>query len=99
MGRGQPTYDLEHLQQLVGQGSLSRIITDTALQEAASLGLGVSEIVEAVLGLTPAHFYKSMEAEKRPGYWQDVYRREFREMELYVKLQIAADGRAVIVQC
>jgi hypothetical protein len=49
------------------------------------------EICEVVCLLSKRNFYKSMEAEKKPGLWQDVYKRS----GVYIKLQI--DGCAVII--
>ncbi|HSU17292.1 MAG TPA: type II toxin-antitoxin system MqsR family toxin [Longimicrobium sp.] len=97
-GPDTPAYDLERIQQLVGQGELSRVITGASRQGADQLGFEEPDIVAAVLGLTPTCFYKSMEAEKRPGLWQDVYHLHFRAMDLYIKLQIDPDGFAIVVQ-
>jgi hypothetical protein len=94
-----PTYDLEAVQRLVGQGPITRWITRAAAEGAIELGMNEDAIVEAVLMLTSAHFYKSMEAEQRPGLWQDVYHLPYGRRELYLKLQIAYDGHAVVVQC
>jgi hypothetical protein len=96
--RGKPTYDLHLLQQLVGQGELSRTITKAATQGALLLDLDRDAIIEAVLLLRPGHFYKTMESELLPGMWQDVYHLEFRGKRLYIKLQLADDGRAFVVQ-
>jgi motility quorum-sensing regulator/GCU-specific mRNA interferase toxin len=93
-----PTYDLQHVQWLVGQGEVSSFITTVARNGARECGLSISELVEAVLELSPANFYKSMEADKRPGMWQDVYHLSFRGVELYIKLQISPAGDAVVVQ-
>jgi motility quorum-sensing regulator / GCU-specific mRNA interferase toxin len=98
MGRGVPTYDLQQLQQLIGQGLVSSWIMGTAKTGAGLVGLGEEEIVDAVLQLTPHHFYKTMESERCPGLWQDVYHLDYRGVRLYVKLQMAVDGRAVVVQ-
>lgn len=40
-----------------------------------------------------------MEAEKRPGFWQDVYRTEHGGIRLYVKVQLEtqASGDLVVV--
>jgi motility quorum-sensing regulator / GCU-specific mRNA interferase toxin len=98
MMEGKPTYDLRQLQQLVGQGELSCTITQAAKAGGALLGLDEEEIVESVLLLAPRHFYKSMESDKVPGLWQDVYHLQFRGQWLYIKLQLGTNGRAVIVQ-
>jgi hypothetical protein len=53
---GTPTYDLQLLQQLVGQGPLSRSVTQIAREGAYHMGLDVPEIIAAVLQLGPADF-------------------------------------------
>jgi hypothetical protein len=95
---GTPAYDLERIQQLVGQGDLSRVITTAAYEGADEWDWGRAEIVEAVLALAPHHFHKTMPAEKRPGFWQDVYHLPFRGEEVYIKLQIDPKGFAVVIQ-
>jgi hypothetical protein len=95
---GKPTYDLEQLQQLVGQGELTRSITESALNGGAPLGFGVEEIVEAVLLLEERHFYKTMESTQIPGLWQDVYHLQHQGEQLYIKLQMGLNGRAYVVQ-
>ena len=94
-----PTYDLEEVQRLVGQGTISSRITMAAATGAAELGMHEADIVAAVLALSPPCFYKSMEADKQPGFWQDVYHLTWDGRILYLKLQINADGLAVIIQC
>jgi motility quorum-sensing regulator/GCU-specific mRNA interferase toxin len=96
--RATPTYDLERVQQFVGQGGLSCVITTAAYDGAGEWEWERQEIIEAVLSLAPQHFYKTMEAEKRPGLWQDVYHLPFRGVELYIKLQIDPAGFAAVVQ-
>jgi motility quorum-sensing regulator / GCU-specific mRNA interferase toxin len=95
---GKPTYDLQHLQHLIGQGAISRVITDAASNGGFALSLGQEDIVEAVLALHAGDFYKTMESERIPGLWQDVYHLEYRGVSLYIKLQIGFDGRAYVVQ-
>ncbi|HYW11529.1 MAG TPA: type II toxin-antitoxin system MqsR family toxin [Longimicrobium sp.] len=93
-----PTYDLQLLQQLVGQGQVSRLITQAAMDGGAPLDCGTEEIVEAVLILTAGDFYKTMQSGRIPGLWQDVYHLEYRGVHVYVKLQMGFDGRAHVVQ-
>lgn len=95
---GRPTYDLQLLQQLVGQGELSRVITKAALDGGTPLRCGTDEIIEAVLALTAGDFYKTMQSERIPGLWQDVYHLEREGIKLYIKLQHGFDGRAHVVQ-
>jgi hypothetical protein len=98
MGRGVPTYDLHHVQQLIGQGAISSVITTAARDGASACCMTGDELVDAVLTLQASDFYKSMEAVERPGLWQDVYHLEYRGTWLYIKLQLLRDGRAVVVQ-
>jgi hypothetical protein len=93
-----PTYDLEEVQRLVGQGPISSSISLAAIKGAADLGMGEAEIVTAVLALEPHCFYKSMESEKQQGLWQDVYHLKWDAAELYIKVQIN-NGFAVVIQC
>lgn len=95
---GKPTYVLQHLQQLVGQGELSRLVTVAAQGGARDAGFAEEDIISAVLELRSSDFYKTMEAERCPGLWQDVYRPEFRDCPLYIKLQLSPDKRAIVVQ-
>lgn len=96
--RGTPTYDLQHLQQLVGQGPLTRTITTVATEGASAAGFFIEHMVEAVLLLRPSDFYKTMESERVPGSWQDVYHLEYGGTQLYIKLQLGLDGRAFLIQ-
>lgn len=53
--------------------------------------------MSCVLALTGADFYKTMESDAEPGRWQDVYRPTYGQTALYVKLQIAVDGDAIVI--
>jgi Motility quorum-sensing regulator, toxin of MqsA len=94
-----PTYDLQEVQRLVGQGGVSCVITNAALDGAAEEGLDRQEIIEAVLSLDESHFYKSMGSNRFPSLWQDVYHLLFGGCDLYIKLQIDTGGFAVVIQC
>ncbi|HEV7590597.1 MAG TPA: type II toxin-antitoxin system MqsR family toxin [Longimicrobium sp.] len=92
-------YDLEEVQRLVGQGELSCVITNVALDGGAEAGLDRLDIIEAVLLLDPSHFYKSMPSGRFPDLWQDVYHLPFCGCDFYIKLQIDSAGFAVVIQC
>ncbi len=94
-GKNNPAYDLSEIQRKVGAGAFR--ITFSARAGAALLGLGEADIVRCVLELRQSDFYKSMEAETAPGLWQDVYRPVFEGLLLYVKVQIAIQGDAVVI--
>lgn len=97
MRRSSPTYPLGEIQRLVAQGHPVGAVTQTARDNAARLGFGLSDVVEAVLSLRREDFYKSMVAEKRPGQWQDVYHLDHERVPLYIKLQLTA-GHGVVIQ-
>lgn len=98
MGRGRPTYDLQELQRLIGQGPISSVITTAAREGASVARMTEDELVDAVLTLESANFYKTMASTDRPDLWQDVYHLDYCGTWLYIKLQLLRDGRAVVVQ-
>lgn len=90
------TYDLSHVQECISEREF--VITLTAAEGAAELGFGAKEIVECIVNqLNASHFYKTMPADKAPGLWQDVYLITYSRQRLYIKLQINAQGKAVII--
>ena len=93
-----PTYDLRQVQWLVGQGELSRVISKAAKRGGTEMAMEINGIVEVVLALEPADFYKTMESEQLPGLWQDVYHRRVGDVEAYIKIQIDRLGRGVVIQ-
>ena len=79
-----PTHELETIKRVFSD-TQGLSMTGSALRDAAALGYGSEEIIEVIQSIEPGHFYKTMPSEKRPGYWQDVYRVPDGAMELYVK--------------
>ena len=65
--------------------------TMSALAGGAALGFDFSGIVEVVLALTPADFYKSMTTYADHRVWQDVYRPMTAAGEVYLKLTVIDD--------
>lgn len=98
MRRDEPTYDLRHIQALAERGPPWVRITLAAHGNGALLRFDDEDIVRTVSALQRSDFYKSMEAERRPGLWQDVYHASRRGIRLYIKLQVGFDGCAVVVQ-
>lgn len=93
-----PTYDLSLIKQLL-ERSQTRHITKQSYWTAVSLGYaGEEEIVDVVRKLYPEDFFKTMESTDQPGLWQDVYRAKNKGIQLYIKLQISADGKGVVIQ-
>ncbi len=65
--------------------------TMSALTGGAALGFDFDGIVEVVLALTPADFYKSMTTHADHRVWQDVYRPMTVAGEVYLKLTVIDD--------
>lgn len=65
--------------------------TMSALAGGAALGFDFAGIVEVVLALTPADFYKSMSTHADHRVWQDVYRPMTAAGEVYLKLTVIDD--------
>ena len=62
--------------------------TRTALMGGAALGLDFNDILEVVMALTQADFYKSMTTHSDHRIWQDVYRTQTQVGEIYLKLTV-----------
>lgn len=89
------TYDLAEIQTKIRAGLFW--ITHSSRTGAAAAGLAETDVVSCVLALTNADFYETMESDTTPGLWQDVYRPVYSQISLYVKLQIAIDGDAIVI--
>lgn len=62
--------------------------TYSALAGGAALGLDFQEIVDVVMALTSADFYKSMTTHTNHRIWQDVYRPITPAGGVYLKLTV-----------
>jgi motility quorum-sensing regulator/GCU-specific mRNA interferase toxin len=89
MEKGTPHCKLPVVKRLVGEGKVR--FTRTALVGAAALGLDALAIVEVVIALTPADFYKSMTTHDDHRVWQDVYRPSTPAGGVYLKLTVIED--------
>lgn len=74
---------------LVGAGKVHSTLS--ALSGDAALGLDFAAMVEVVLALTPADFYKSMTTHTDHKVWQDVYRPTTAAGVVYLKLTVIDD--------
>lgn len=88
-------YLLSEIKRLVANPN-TRYVTTTALQGANALGMGEREIVEAVMNLHPADFYKAMTTLRNSRLWQDVYRPYVRGQRVYLKIQVDQERGIVI---
>lgn len=90
-----PTYDLDGYKAEFTAPEKLRM-ERKAIQSAEALGITLEDVVLIIQSMRRAHFYKTMEAEKRPGVWQDVYHVPWKRLLLYVKLTRNRDGRLII---
>ncbi len=88
-------YLLSKIKRLISTSN-TRYLTASALRDANEMGMGESDIVEAVMNLRPADFYKSMTTLRDPRLWQDVYRPQVRGRRVYLKVQIVQEWGIVI---
>lgn len=65
--------------------------THAARAGANELGLALSDMLNVVMALTPADFYKSMTTHADHAVWQDVYRPSTQAGDLYLKLTVIDD--------
>ena len=97
MEKRKPHYGLDALKMLLLHES-TRIVTRYGRQGAVMLGYFDDEsIVARVMKLASREFYKSMTMYDNSKIWQDVYRTNDGEMEIYIKLQKSLDGKGVII--
>jgi len=89
-----PSFDLAEIVRQIENGHYA--ITRSARNGAASLYLDEDDILDCVKGLVGIDFYKTMESRKRPGTFQDVYRRRYHSFPIYLKLGQTHDGCVVI---
>ena len=65
--------------------------THAARVGANELGLALFEILNVVMALTPADFYKSITTHVDHTVWQDVYRPSTQAGDVYLKLTVIDD--------
>ena len=65
--------------------------TNAARIGANELGLAFSDMLDVVMALTPADFYKSMTTHADHTVWQDVYRPCTQAGDVYLKLTVIDD--------
>jgi hypothetical protein len=91
-----PTYSLAEVRRLIDEKNYW--ITTSAMDGAFDLGFDDVDIIECIRDyLDESNFYKTMPAAKQAGLMQDVYRVAFKLVPIYVKLQISADQKAVVI--
>lgn len=89
MVKKSPHCKLAIIKNLVAQGRVRS--TSSALAGGAALGFDYEAIVQVVMSLIPADFYKSMTTHADHKIWQDVYRPSTARGEVYLKLTVIDD--------
>ena len=89
MEKRTPHCKLAVVRALVSAGKVRT--THAARVGANSLGLAFSEVLDVVMALTPADFYKSMTTHADHTIWQDVYRPRTQAGDVYLKLTVIDD--------
>ena len=89
MEKRTPHCKLTVVQALVEAGKVRT--THAARAGANELGLALSEMLDVVMALTPADFYKSMTTHGDHMVWQDVYRPSTQAGDMYLKLTVIDD--------
>jgi len=89
MEKSTPHCKLPEVKALVAAGKVRT--THSARSGATALGLALSDMLNVVMTLTPADFYKSMTTHADHTVWQDVYRPKTQAGDVYLKLTVIED--------
>lgn len=89
MEKRTPHCRLAEVKALVEAGKVRA--TRSARLGATGLGLTLSDMLNVVMALTPADFYKSMTIHTDHTVWQDVYRPSTQVGDVYLKLTVIDD--------
>jgi len=90
-----PKFSLLHVQELVRAGEYH--LTDSARRDAEALTFDEDDVVECICALAEDDYSHTLAGEKRPGQFQDVYRKRMHGFPLYIKLQVTDPNEAVII--
>jgi motility quorum-sensing regulator/GCU-specific mRNA interferase toxin len=89
MEKKTPHYKLAVVQALATAGKVRT--THAARAGASELGLTLSDMLNTVMAMTSADFYKSMTTYADHTLWQDVYRPTSQAVGVYLKLTVVDD--------
>jgi len=89
MEKRNPHCSLPVVKELVRAGKMRT--THSARAGANDLGINFQGMLDVVLALTPADFYKSMTTHADHTIWQDVYRPNTSTGDVYLKLTVIDD--------
>ncbi|MFP4487294.1 MAG: type II toxin-antitoxin system MqsR family toxin [Campylobacterales bacterium] len=83
-------YSLDSIKTLIKDEKY--FITKSARMDYIKLGLNDDEVLKIINTLKNRNLYKSMTSYSNTQIWQDVYHTSYKEIELYIKLQISEDA-------
>lgn len=89
MEKGTPHCKLAIVKRLVAAGDVRA--TNSARSGASALGLTFTDMLDVLVALTPADFFKSMTTYADHTVWQDVYRPTTQVGAVYLKLTVIDD--------
>lgn len=90
------TYDLNSIK-LAFNHSSKLVMTTSAKQGQVMLDFTDEDVVSAIQDLAPSDFYKSMPpVHANFTAWQDVYKSQFKGINLYIKFQINAKRELIL---
>lgn len=89
MEKRTPHCALVIVKEMISQGKVR--MTHTAWLGASEMGFNRSEMIDVVMNLSPADFYKSMTTHADHTIWQDVYHASTEAGLVYLKLTVIQD--------
>lgn len=84
MEKIKPAYDLEKIKQKFSRAKNLKM-TLTAQKCVNRLGLHLEDVILLIQSLKINDFYKSMTTYHDHRIWQDVYRKKYKSINLYIK--------------
>ncbi|MNO75517.1 hypothetical protein D3C76_665660 [compost metagenome] len=89
------TYSLRKMARVAKRMGI-KAFTSSSITTISELSLSVRGALEIIGTITSNEFYKTMPSKADEGYYQDVYRVPYGDLELYVKFTDYASGPVVI---
>lgn len=90
-----PTYSLAAIKNDFNNGNY--VVTTSALTDSISIDLNPEDIVNIGMNLQGSDFYKTMGSIKFPTRMQDVYRTNYKGIDIYYKVQ--RTGNTIVISC
>jgi motility quorum-sensing regulator/GCU-specific mRNA interferase toxin len=83
-------YSLDSIKVLIDKNRY--FVTSSARISYTKLGFNDEDVLKVIKSLKPSELYKSMTSYYDPKIWQDVYHSKYKDIDLYIKLQINEDA-------